>query len=225
MEAAEAKSINGWLSCALSREDLRWHQLNRNDKIKYSAGIHPIIDEGTPLTLSELETLAQTKQIFAIGEIGIDKRKRNLDEQVKLLKDQLSLAKVCDLPCVFHVVGHYDVFYKVLSDIPVRGIWHGFNASQEIVTQFSKFDLTFSMGQILISSLKHTIINAIVSYGNFLIETDAPYNLKKPDNITNDNLNPLIELISYARSVSRMNNVKIESLQMVLANNAKQYLK
>lgn len=223
LSAAEKRDIQGWLSCALSREEVRWHQLNRNDKIKFSAGIHPVYDEGSPLTLDELEHLVKEKQIFAIGEIGLDKRNRKLDEQIRLLRDQLSLARAYDLPCVFHIVGHYDVFYKVLTDMPVRGIWHGFYASKEVVKQFSAFDLTFSMGKVLIDSLKHDIINAIISYGNFLLETDAPFNLRKPEKGSPDQLNPLIELVNYARIVSRMNGVKLESLQMVLANNTKQY--
>lgn len=223
LSTAAKRDIQGWLSCALSKEEVRWHQLNRNDKIKFSSGIHPVYDEGTKLSLDDLEQLAKDKQLYAIGEIGLDKRNRRLDEQVKLLRDQISLARAYDLPCVFHIVGHYDVFFKILKDLPVRGIWHGFYASKEVVKQFSAFDLTFSMGKVLIDSLKHDIINDIITYGNFLIETDAPFNLRKPEKGSSDQLNPLIELVNYARIVSRMNGVKLESLQMVLANNAKQY--
>lgn len=224
LKAAEARDIKGWLSSALSKEEVRWHQLNRSDKIRFSAGIHPVYNEGTPLTLDDLETLAKDKQLYAIGEIGLDKRNRRLDEQVKLFRDQLSLARAYDLPCVFHIVGHYDVFIKILTDMPVRGIWHGFYASREIVKQFSDFDLTFSIGKVLIDSLKHDIINAVISYGNFLIETDAPYNLKKPDKSSPDTINPLIELINYSRVVSRMNGVKLEALQSVLDKNIRQYI-
>jgi len=225
IKTAQEKGITGWLSCALSREEVRWHQLNRSDNILFSAGIHPVYDEGTPLSLEELEILAREKQIFAIGEIGLDKRNRLLDKQIKSVKDQISLARNYDLPCVFHMVGHYDVFYKILSDLPVRGIWHGFNASKEVVKQFSKFELTFSMGHTLINSLKHDIINEIIKYGNYLLETDAPYNLKKPDKISPYLFSPLIEIVNYARVVSRLNGVKLESLQQDLAHNAKQYFK
>ena len=223
LKMAENKDISGWLSCALSREEIQWHQLNRSDKIKFSAGIHPIYDNGTQLTLIDIETLIKEKQIFALGEIGLDKRNRNLSKQIALLKDQISLAKVYDLPCVFHVVGHYDLFYKILSDLPTRGIWHGFSASKEIVRQFSTFDLTFSIGHVLIDSLKHTIINEIIKYGNYLIETDAPYNLRKHNSTASEVQNPLTTLVHYTNVVSRLNGVKIDSLKQDLMKNAKQY--
>lgn len=223
LKAAEEKNINGWLSCALSREEVQWHQLNRNDKIKFSAGIHPMYDDGTTLSLDDLETLVKDKQIYAIGEIGLDKRNRNLNNQITLLKDQLSLARAYDLPVVFHIVGHYDDFYKILSDLPVRCIWHGFSGSKETVKQFSKFDITFSIGHILVNSLKHEVINSIISYGNYLIETDAPYNVSKLDKAGAEPINPLTKIISYAHIIRRLNGVKIESLNRDIITNAKQY--
>lgn len=223
LKYAEEKNFQGWLSNALNKEEVQWHQLNLHPKIRYSAGIHPLYDAGTPLTLDDLEALAKAKQIFAVGEIGLDKRNRNLQKQTALLRDQISLARAYDLPVVLHAVGHYDVLYKVLSDMPVRAIWHGFNASKEIVRQFSPLGLTFSLGNTLISSLKHDIINAVIQYGNYLLETDAPYNLGKPDSTDPEPLNPLTKLISYAHVVSRLNGVRIESLNRDLLLNAKQY--
>lgn len=221
---AEENGVQGWLSNALNKEELRWHQLNRHPKIIFSAGIHPFYNEGTPFTLDDLEVLARDKQVFAIGEIGLDKRNRDLNGQVKLLKDQISLARAYDLPCVFHVVGHLDVFYKVLSDLPVRGIWHGYNGSRDAVRQFSRFDLTFSIGQALVSNLKHEIINSIIDTGNFLIETDAPYNVKKPDPLVPTKFNPLMDIIGNTRTVSKLHGVKVEAMQNELARIFRQYL-
>ncbi len=221
---AKEHGVKVWLSNALNREELHWHQLNRQPGIAFSAGIHPFYNEGTPLTLDELETLARDRQIFAIGEIGLDRRNRDLNGQLRLLRDQLSLARAYDLPCVFHVVGHQDVFFKILSELPVRGIWHGFSGSQDAVRQFSSLGLTFSIGQTLIANLKHEVINAIIATGNFLIETDAPYNVKKPDPLIPDKHNPLMDIIGYTRTVSRLNGVKVEALQSELGRRINHYL-
>jgi TatD DNase family protein len=223
LKSAGERGIDGWLSCALSREEVRWHQLNRNDKIRFAVGIHPYYDSGTLLSLDELQNLAASKEVFALGEIGLDKRNMNLQKQITLFKDQLAIARSNNLPVVFHIVGHYDIFFKILSDLPVQGIWHGFNASRDLVRQFSKFGLTFSIGKALITSLKNEVINEIIKYGNYLIETDAPYNLQKPDNTAPDNLNPLIELVNYAKLIAKMNGVKLDSLQKDMTINAKQY--
>ena len=222
---ARKKGISGWLSNALSKEEVHWHIQNPVEGMKFSAGIHPVYDAGTPLSINDVETLCREQKIFAIGEIGLDKNKRNRDEQVKNLMNQLELARTYDLPCIFHVVGHYDIFYKILKEIPVRGIWHGFYAPVDIVKQFSEFDLTFSMGNVLIHSLKHEIVNAIISYGNYLIETDAPYNLGKKELQEVTDQNPLIKLLVLNNMVCRMNGVKIESLNHDLLRNIRQYIR
>lgn len=221
---ARKKGISGWCSNALNKEELQWHQEHPIPGMQFSAGIHPVYDAGTPLTLDDLESLCKEKKIFAIGEIGLDKNVRNTEKQLQLFKDQLSLAKSYDLPVILHVVGHYDLFYKALSDLPVRGIWHGFYAPVEIVQQFSKFDLTFSMGSVLIHSLKHEIVNAVINHGNFLIETDAPFNISKQSIATDPDQNPLIKLLVLNNMVSRMNGVKIESLNRDLLKNIRQYI-
>ncbi|HOV15981.1 MAG TPA: TatD family hydrolase [Candidatus Cloacimonadota bacterium] len=223
MEEASKRDIKGWLSCALSREEVHWHKINHSPLIKFSAGIHPLTQEGTTLTLDDLNRLAEEKRIFAIGEIGLDKRNSKLEQQIILLKDQLAIARSFNLPCVFHVVGHLDVFYKILSDQPVIGIWHGFTSSSEIVTQFSKFGLTYSLGKVMIDSLKHETVRAVINYGNYLIETDAPYNLKQSENSKEKVKNPLLDLCYYAMSVSRMSGLQPNALQYDIINNVKQY--
>jgi TatD DNase family protein len=225
LQQAEENGVCGWLSCALSKEEVRWHQLNRHDRLLFSAGIHPLYSEGSILTLDDLEALIQNKQLFALGEIGLDKRNQNLPLQTSRLKDQLALARQYNIPCVFHVVGHYAEFKKILSDLPVTGIWHGFYTSKDILKQFLGFDLTFSIGSVLVQSLKFEIINQIISYGNFLIETDAPYNNKRPEKNLMESLNPLLELKNYTQVVSRLNGIRIEALNRLLSINARQYFK
>lgn len=225
IDTALQRGIQGWLSTALNKEQLRWHQINRRSEIRFSAGIHPFYSEGTAFNIDELDELASEKRIFALGEIGLDKRNRDLKAQILLLQSQLEIARNYDLPCVFHVVGHLDVFFKILSEQPVRGIWHGFSGSSEIVRQFSPFGLTFSMGQKLVTALKHDVINTVIAYGNFLIETDSPFNLNKPEQKAGTDYNPLLELINYARIMSKLNGIKLDALQQYQAANIKQYIK
>jgi TatD DNase family protein len=219
-----AKGISTWFSNALSREEIRWHTQASIPGMRFSAGIHPTYHAGTPLSLDDLEALCKDKKIFAIGEIGLDNTHRDIVRQLPLLRDQLSLARMYDLPVIFHILGHYDQFYKLLSDLPVRGIWHGYYANKAVVAQFSKFDLTFSMGSVLINSLKHDIINAIIDRGDYLIETDAPYNLAKQDKSSDQKHNPLIKLLVLNNMVCRMNGVKIEALNQALQRNIRPYL-
>jgi TatD DNase family protein len=225
LEAARKRGISGWLSCAQSKEEVRWHQLNKFDDVKYAAGIHPVYAQGTPLSINELEDIIKTGQLTAIGEIGLDKRNIQLDKQVKIFQEQLELARQYSLPVVYHVVGHLDIFFKILSENPVPGIWHGFSNPKEVVKQFSKFDLTYSIGHVPIAALKNDTINEIIKTGNYLLETDAPYNLKKPDKTADFNFNPLIELVNYAKIVARLNGVKTEALYKDMLHTSKRYFK
>ena len=217
---AKAKGITNWFSSALSREEVWWHQQNLSPEMQFCAGIHPLYNEGTPLSLDDLEQLIISKQIIALGEIGLDKRNPDLKSQIALFQDQLSLAKQYELPVVLHVNGHYDILFKIMSNIELRYLWHGFYASKEIVSQFSHFDITFSLGQVLLTSQKHEIVKAIVERENFLIETDAPYH-NDPAKYSN----PFFQLVFILNSLSKLAGVKPEHLTHLMQRTSKKFIK
>lgn len=174
MAAAAQVGVSQWQSCALSRAEIVWHQQNRSESISWSAGIHPCYEPSRELEVAEICELAEQHEITAIGEIGLDKRNKDINWQKKILLEQLEIAKQNDLPVIFHVVKSYYELYKLIKDnFPqVRGYLHGFNSSEEVFRKFCEFDIGFSMNARMPAD---NVVRNIVKRGLWQIETDAPY--------------------------------------------------
>ncbi|MDO9577872.1 MAG: TatD family hydrolase [Candidatus Cloacimonadales bacterium] len=183
-EISDAKQvgITHFISSALCKEEFEMMKLPKFLKlrkfVKWTAGIHPYYDKTDEKDFQSLIKLCDEKQIIAVGEIGLDKRKDNFDWQKKILLQQLDLAMNYDLPVVFHTVRQYYELPKILkNNFPkVRGFLHSFNASLEIYESFQHYDLAFSLNAKL---PKDEVIRAILQRNFYLFETDAPY--QKPE--------------------------------------------
>ena len=68
-----------------------------------------------------------------IGEIGLDKR-FNIAGQEEFLREAIKLGKANSRPIIFHLVGHYDIFFKLLAELaPIPPfLVHGFTGSYEV---------------------------------------------------------------------------------------------
>lgn len=80
--------------------------IDRYDLLYGAVGVHPNSGPSwNDQSLSVLTELASHPKVVAIGEIGLDyyRDRTPRDLQKKILKDQLDLARDCDLPVVLHV--------------------------------------------------------------------------------------------------------------------------
>ena len=85
--------INIGLNIETSKECL---ELNKNSKFYSSVGIHPLYIEFQDI--NKIYELATNDKVVAIGEIGLDTIKNNLEEQKKYLINQIIIANELHLP-------------------------------------------------------------------------------------------------------------------------------
>jgi len=213
-EIADANNvgITHFFSSALCQTEFEWHQSNFFPGMFWCAGIHPYYDESAESDFDTLIKLCDEKQIIAIGEIGLDKRKDNFEWQKKMLLKQLDLAKNYDLPVVFHNVRQYYKMHKILKDnFPkIRGIQHSFKGSQEIFDVYKNYDMAFSMcGKLP----KDKVIRSIIKHGFYLYETDAPY--QKPVELVDEfnHLKNLLWTVKKISEITKVDELKLESRQ------------
>jgi TatD DNase family protein len=204
--------IEYFLCSALGKQEYQWYKENQFTKMKWYAGIHPFYENSSENDLPLLEELCRSKQIIAIGEIGLDGRNDDSYWQQKILLQQLELARDYDLPVVFHVVKNYYQLYKILKkNFPkVRGFLHGFNSSREVAETFSQLNLAFSINA---RPPQPDALKFIYQKGRLLLETDAPY--QKPYDSKEDfnelaNLSKIAEIISQELEISIGKLVKME---------------
>ena len=149
----------------------------------YALGIHPM---ATPQALPEhLQVLdraltehAGDPRLVAVGEIGLDFFVPGLDAQRQELfyREQLVLARKHDLPVLLHVRRSADRLLKHLRALPVTGIAHAFNGSEQQAREFVRlgFKLGFGGTVTFERALQIRRLAAELPLSALVLETDAP---------------------------------------------------
>jgi len=149
----------------------------------YALGIHPLF---TPSAREEdlvaldrsLTAHAGDPRLVAVGEIGIDLFVPGLDaaRQEFFLREQLLLARRHRLPVILHVRRSADRLLKHLRDLPVGGIAHAFNGSEQQARQFvgMGFRLGFGGAVTYDRALQLRRLATTLPLSALVLETDAP---------------------------------------------------
>lgn len=221
-----------------------------------AVGLHPInLDTGlVKIKIDELEgshfekefdyekykTLAKSKKVVAIGEIGLDyywkpKTKRKLElfkeKQKELFFKELELAKELNLPVIFHCrMAHNDLIeilntnYKILNT-NLRGVMHGFVGTLEQLQEYLKMGLYIGFNGIIfkkIEGINFEEITRETPIEKILIETDCPY--LSPPNFPEERNNPLgVKFV--VQKIAQIKNLDFEKVAEITTKNAKELFK
>jgi TatD DNase family protein len=114
----------------------------------------------------------------AVGEIGLDYFVPGLDgaRQELFYRRQLELALRHGLPVILHVRRSADRLLKHLRQVPVRGIAHAFNGSDQQAQEFVKlgFKLGFGGAVTFDRALQLRRLAAELPLSALVLETDSP---------------------------------------------------
>lgn len=149
----------------------------------YALGIHPLcVDASADADLPALrEALARHRddpRLVGVGEIGLDHFVPGLDraKQERFYAAQLKLALEFELPVIVHVRRSADTLLKHLRRIPVRGIAHAFNGSEQQAQAFVERDFRLGFGGAMTFDRALQIRRLAQSLPEhaIVLETDAP---------------------------------------------------
>lgn len=185
-------------------------------------GIHPEeIDNLTNYSFKIIEENINNPKIVAIGEIGLDYYwvNDNKEEQQKLFKKQLDLAKKYNKPVVIHSRDSIQETYDILKKYNLRGSIHCFSSSLEMAKEFVKLGYKIGIGGVVTfkNSLKLQEIVKEINLKHILLETDSPYLSPEP---FRGKKNEPSKTIYIAQKISELKNVKLEEVLCQTANNA-----
>lgn len=150
---------------------------NEHNKFYSAVGIHPLyIENENP---DELYSIITDKTI-AIGEIGLDTTKPNLDEQKRYLIKQIIIANELKLPVIIHSNNSNHEIIKIFKNIvrPLYGcVFHCFQPDLETLEYLKQYNYYISFaGRITYKTAKKSLeVLHAVDKNLFLVETDAPY--------------------------------------------------
>jgi len=178
-----ADTNNIFISTALKEEELEHHLLvsrklssphTDGDNFLFSAGQHPMYPRES-ITIERVISLCEDNLLFAIGEIGLDRRNPDMVWQKDIFIQFADIANQFHKPVVLHCVGKYYEVYSLLKrQFPsLLIILHGFCGSVEIIQSFSKLNTVFSLHKSILK-VKNcaTILRAVCDTQRFLFETD-----------------------------------------------------
>lgn len=154
-----------------------WEDLNsaakENKNIKAFYGVHPWYVEELPDTWEvDLRNYLKCSST-AVGEIGLDKAKKDIDfnKQKDIFQRQVKIAKEMKKSISIHCVRAWGTLIDILREEKITDssvMVHGFNGSQETLDILIEMDIFIS-----VSNLK--FIDKI-PLKNLFLETDNPYN-------------------------------------------------
>ncbi len=143
-------------------------------------GLHPyFVDFHQPHDVDALQQMIGLHQPLAVGEIGLDFYRPELDrdKQLALFGDQLSVARSADLPVILHNRKAHDQMLSILRKTPVKGgICHAFNGSIQQANQYMDLGFKLGFGGMLTyeRSTKLRKLAASLPIESIVLETDAP---------------------------------------------------
>jgi len=161
----------------LSVVNLTLNELGKQKTLSqyYSVGIHPWKAQQY-IPIEKLNKLVNIRNLIAIGECGLDKRKGpDLTVQFDVFKKQITLSENIQMPLIIHCVKAYSEIIKLRKDIKPKQPWifHGFNASKETMEQALQYGFYFSFGDALLkNNSKASQALPFVPHNRLFLETD-----------------------------------------------------
>lgn len=171
--------------------------------VQFSAGVHPwYVERGSSGQYDKwLGKASGSKRCLMIGEAGLDNRCNiPLDDQMACFRRQVELSIKIGKPLIIHCVGMYNEIFTLSREYGNHPCWifHGFNSSARMVSQFISQNVAFSFGSIILRNEKSIRLLNEVPIGRLLFETDeSDAAIKEIYNCASLNLNIEMDVLKY----------------------------
>ena len=153
------------------------------DFIFANVGLHPHeasakIHESV---FGELEALAKSPKVVAIGEIGLDYHYPDFNRQAQqeAFRQMLRVARTLDMAIVIHCRDAWKDMLHILSEeshSAMRGVMHCFSGDTTIAQECIRMGFKLSIpGTVTYKNSQLPEVVRNVSLADILTETDAPY--------------------------------------------------
>ena len=188
---------------------------NTNAKFYSAVGIHPLYIENQ--SINDLYDIALNEKVVAIGEIGLDTTKDNIELQKKYLIEQISIANALNLPVIIHANNSNKLVIEIFERYikPKEGcVFHCFQPDIDDLNYLIRNNYYISFaGRITYKNAKKSIeVANSVPNDLFLVETDSPYISPEPvRNLVNQSSN-IKYIIEKLALIKDMGYLEIEEI-------------
>lgn len=215
--------INVGLNVDTSKETLLISE--SNPKFYSAVGIHPLYIDGQ--NINSILKYADNPKVVAIGEICLDNKKNNLDEQIKYLIQQIIIANEIGLPVIIHSNNLNKIVIEIFEkyEKPKYGcVFHCFQPNLDDLHYliYNGYYISFA-GRITYKTAKKSIeVAKLVPNDLFLVETNSPYISPEPlrgEINKSENIHYIIEKLAEVKDFS------YEKIEDITTQNVKRLFK
>lgn len=188
---------------------------NSNAKFYSAIGIHPLYVENQ--SIDDLYDIALNEKVVAIGEIGLDTTKDNIELQKKYLIEQITIANALNLPVIINANNSNRLVIVIFERYikPREGcVFHCFQPDIDDLNYLIRNNYYISFaGRITYKNAKKSIeVAKSVPNDLFLVETDSPYISPEPvRNLVNQSSN-IKYIIEKLALIKDMGYLEIEEI-------------
>ncbi len=188
---------------------------NSNAKFYSAIGIHPLYVENQ--SIDDLYDIALNEKVVAIGEIGLDTTKDNIELQKKYLIEQITIANALNLPVIINANNSNRLVIVIFERYikPREGcVFHCFQPDIDDLNYLIRNNYYISFaGRITYKNAKKSLeVAKSVPNDLFLVETDSPYISPEPvRNLVNQSSN-IKYIIEKLALIKDMGYLEIEEI-------------
>lgn len=191
------------------------------EEVYAAVGIGPEnIDGVTDEDIFKIKDLTNNKKVVAIGEIGLDYywTKENKENQIKIFKNMLSIAREKNLPVIVHNREATKDTYDLINEYNVTGVLHCFSGSVETAKEFIKKGFLIGIGGVVTFKNAKNIKDVVkeIPIEAISLETDSPYLSPEPFRGKQNNPSKLIYIV---REIAGIKNVEEDVIIDVTGRN------
>ncbi len=199
---------------------------NSFTNIYCSIGVHPH-DAGSYQTLDEISKLATEDKVVAIGETGLDYFKdwAPIEDQKKLFRNSISLAKEVGKPLIIHSREAADDSLSILKELSadkVGGVFHCYAEDSEFAKKLADYNFLVSFTGNVTFKKAHDRREAVagIPLEQMMLETDMPY--MAPEPFRGKPSEPM-HVLKIAETIARVKDISLEEVARVTTRTANDF--
>jgi TatD DNase family protein len=187
-------------------------------------GLHPVfLPHHVPANVQALSSLLNSNRPVAVGEIGLDFHRADLDADVQrhYFVRQLELAREHDLPVILHARKALDeVIHTLRRHHGVRGVVHSFSGSEQQARQLWEMGFHLGIGGPVTYERAQRLrrVVAAMPLEWLLLESDAP---DQPDSSNRGERNEPARLVEILRCVASLRGESLEHVANATRRNTR----
>ena len=192
-----------------------------------AAGVHPhLAKDFTQESENKIMTIAQNKQIKAVGEIGLDFHYSFSDpsDQIRVFRRQINLADKLGIPVIIHSRNAANEVISILEETKFQsgGVLHCFTEDRDFARFILDAGFYISFSGILTYPNALNVREAAIfaPLDRILIETDSPYLTPVPYR-RKVHRNEPVYVKEIAKYLAELKNISLEDLAARTTENFK----